>query len=240
MMKPKNTQSIRIVFTLSLLVVLACAEPLFAAEHYKIGVALGLTGTGAPYSKEAVEGIEMAVNQINAGGGLLGKHPITLFIRDTQTRPDVAVREVENLIHKDGVHCIVGTYSSAAALLIKSICRENRVLHIATVSNSEAIVNADPSPYTFLVVPNTYMMATGVVKGVAKIAEQKGWKKYATIASDYAWGRSNQKNQVALFKKILPELEVTGQYWPRLGQSRFNSFIVAILAKKPDFLIGSI
>ena len=71
-----------------------------AEEPYHLGVALGLSGTGAPYSKEAVEGLEIAVNEINAQGGFLGKHRIKLFIRDTQTRPEVAKKVVNNLIQK--------------------------------------------------------------------------------------------------------------------------------------------
>jgi branched-chain amino acid transport system substrate-binding protein len=113
-------------------------------------------------------------------------------------------------------------------------------LHIATISNSEDITKIDFSPYTFSVVPNTYMMAKGVVMGLADLVQKKGWKKYATIASDYAWGRSSQKIQVALLKQIAPQLELVGEYWPPLGQVQFNSFIIAIMAKKPDFVLGTI
>jgi branched-chain amino acid transport system substrate-binding protein len=212
----------------------------FAAESYHLGIALGLSGTGAPYCKEAVEGLEIAVNEINAQGGFLEKHRIILFIRDTQTRPETATEVVINLIRKDQVQCIIGTYSSACALAIKPLCRENKVLHIAPISNSENITKIDPSPYTYSVVPNTYMMSRGVVMGVAKLAKDLGWKTYVTIASDYAWGRSNQEIQVQLFKTIAPDLNLLDAYWPRLGQNRFNSFIVAIAAKKPDFILSSI
>ncbi len=212
----------------------------FAAEPYHLGIALGLSGTGAPYCEEAVEGLEIAVNEINAQGGLLEKHRIILFIRDTQTRPKTATEVVNNLIRKDRVQCIIGTYSSACALAIKPLCRENKVLHIAPISNSENITKIDPSPYTYSVVPNTYMMSRGVVMGVAKLAKDLGWKTYVTIASDYAWGRSNQEIQVQLFKTIAPDLNLLDAYWPRLGQNRFNSFIVAIAAKKPDFILSSI
>jgi len=212
----------------------------FAAEPYHLGIALGLSGTGAPYCKEAVEGLEIAVNEINARGGLLEKHRIILFIRDTQTRPEKAIEVVNDLILKDRVQCIIGTYSSACALAIKPLCRENKVLHIAPISNSENITKIDPSPYTYSVVPNTYMMSRGVVMGVAKLAKDLGWKTYATIASDYAWGRSSQEVQVDIFNRVAPELTLLSTYWPRLGQSRFNSFIVDILAQKPDFVLGSI
>jgi branched-chain amino acid transport system substrate-binding protein len=214
--------------------------PASASEPYLLGIALGLSGTGAPYSEEAVKAIEIAVNEINTQGGLLGQHPIKLFIRDTQTNPEVAARVVRHLIENEKVRGIIGTYSSACAIAIKPICRSNKVLHIATISNSEDITKIDFSPYTFSVVPNTYMMAKGVVIGIADLAPKKGWKKYATIASDYAWGRSSQKIQVALLKQIAPQLKLVGEYWPPLGQIQFNSFIIAIMAKKPDFVLGTI
>ena len=229
-----------IILLLSLLLGLTISQSTVAADPYHLGIALGLSGTGAPYSKEALEGIELAVNEINADGGLLGKHPIKLFIRDTQTNAKEAVKVVKNLIVKNRVKSIIGTYSSASALAIKPICRENKVLHIATVSNSEDITKLDFSPYTFSVVPNTYMMAKGVVTGIARIARQKGWTQYATIASDYAWGRSNQEIQVDLLAEEAPNLKLVATYWPRLGQTRFNSFVVAIMADKPDFVLSTI
>ncbi len=211
-----------------------------AADPYHLGVALGLTGTGAPYSREGVEGIELAVNEINDAGGLLGKHPIKLYIRDTKTDPELAKQVVSELITQEQVRAIIGTYSSAGALAIKPIIRQHKVLHIATISNSEDITKLDPSPYTFSVVPNTYMMSKATILGVTKLATERGWKSYATIASDYAWGRSNQEIQVELMKRVAPQIRLVDTYWPKLGQSRFSSFAVAVLAKKPDFLIGTI
>jgi branched-chain amino acid transport system substrate-binding protein len=114
------------------------------------------------------------------------------------------------------------------------------VLHIATISNSEDITKLDPSPYTYSVVPNTYMLSKAVAVGVSRLAREKGWTRYATIASDYAWGRSSQEIQVDLLRDIAPEIQLIDTHWPRLGQTRFNSFIVSIIAQKPDFVLGSI
>ena len=215
-------------------------ETVLSAESYRLGVALGLSGTGAPYSKEGLEAIEIAANEINANGGLLGKHPIRLFIRDTQTNPDIAKQAVQKLIQADKVRAIIGTYSSACAIAIKPICRQNEVIHIATISNSEDITKIDFSPYTFSVVPNTYMMAKGLVMGVIKLAREKGWKTYATIASDYAWGHSSQKIQVDLLAQMAPDIQLLKAYWPRLGEIQFNSLVVAIMGRKPNFVLGTI
>ena len=211
-----------------------------AAEQYRLGIALGLSGTGAPYCKEAIEGVELAVNEINAAGGILGKHYIKLFIRDTQTNPRVAEKVTTALIQKEKVQCVIGTYSSACALAIKPICQRNKTLHIAPISNSENITKINFSPYTYSVVPNTYMVSKATVMGIAELARQKEWTKYVTMASDYAWGRSSQEIQVELLRQISPQITLLAAYWPKLGQTRFNSFIVDMLAQKPDFVIASI
>src|SRR5512145_587566 len=110
-----------------------------AAEPYNLGVALGLTGTGALYSADGVEGIKLAVEEINAKGGLLGQHKVELFIRDSQTKPDVGVREVKDLILRDKIRAVINDYSSAVAVAVKPIAQEYKVLHIASISNSENI-----------------------------------------------------------------------------------------------------
>lgn len=211
-----------------------------AAEPYHLGVNLAITGTGALYCKDGVDAIELAVAEINAQGGFLGKHPIELFIRDSHTKPDVAVREAKDLILRDKVRAILGTYSSACAVAIKPVAEEYKVLFIPAISNSENITMVNFSPYTYQVVPNSYMQAKAVVLGVAALAKKKGWKNYITIASDYEWGRSTQNNTVALLKQLAPDLKLTKEFWPALGETQYTSYITAIMGQKPDFVIGSV
>jgi branched-chain amino acid transport system substrate-binding protein len=219
---------------------LGSSHCVLAAEPYNLGVALGITGTGALYSGDGIDAIKLATEEINAKGGFLGNHPIKLFIRDTHTKPDVAVREAKDLILRDKVRCILGTYSSACAVAIKPICQEYKVLHIAAISNSEDITEVNFSPYTYQVVPNSYMQAKAVVLGVAELAKKKGWKEYVTIASDYEWGRSTQENTIKLLQQVAPDLKLKKEFWPRLGETQFTSYITAIMAQKPDFVIGSL
>ena len=211
-----------------------------AAEPYKLGVALAITGTGALYCKDGVDAIKLAVDEINAKGGFLGKHPIEVFIRDTHTKPDAAVRATRDLILRDKARTVLGTYSSACAVAIKPVCQEYKVLHIPAISNTENITLVNFSPYTYQVVPNSYMQAKAVVLGIAELAKKKGWKEYVTLASDYEWGRSTQKNTVELLKQFAPDLKLKKEFWPALGETQYTSYITAIMAQKPDFVIGSI
>ena len=209
-----------------------------AAEKYNLGVALGLTGTGALYSADQVEGIKLAVDEINAKGGFLGQNKVELFIRDTQTKPDVGVREVKDLILRDKIRAVINDYSSAVAMAVKPIAQEYKVLHIAAISNSENITMINPSPYTFQVVPNSYMQAKAAAVATAKLAIKKGWKEYITIASDYEWGRSTQAEAVKILKEMVPNLTMKKEFWPRLGETQFTSYITGIMALKPDFVFG--
>ena len=229
-----------IVCALMLLGGFTLAGSSLAADPYHLGVNLAITGTGALYCKDGVDAIKLAVGEINAKGGFLGKHPIELFIRDTHTKPDVAVREAKDLILRDKVRAILGTYSSACAVAIKPVAQEYKVLHIPAISNSENITKVNFSPYTYQVVPNSYMQAKAVVLGVAELAKKKGWKNYMTIASDYEWGRSTQNNTVALLKQLAPDLKLKKEFWPRLGETQFTSYITAIMGQNPDFVIGSL
>jgi branched-chain amino acid transport system substrate-binding protein len=233
-MKTKST--VLIALAVLLAGCLAGAPLALAAEPYHLGVALGFTGTGTLYSKDQLEGIQLAVDEINAKGGYLGKHPIKIFQRDTQTKPDVGVREAKDLILRDKVRAIINDYSSAVAIAVKPICREYKTLHLPSISNSENITKVDFSPYTFQLVPNTYMQAKAAALGVAKMAKEKNWKEYVTLASDYEWGRSTQEEVVKNLKVAAPELTVKKDFWPRLGETQFTSFITSIMALKPDFV----
>ncbi len=230
---------------LMFLAFLVCSSLVFitgatAAENYNLGVALGLTGTGALYSADQVEAVKLAVEEINAKGGFLGKHKIELFIRDTQTKPDIGVREVKDLILRDKIKAVINDYSSAVAMAVKPIAQEYKVLHIAAISNSENITKINPSPYTFQVVPNSYMQAKAAAVAIAKMANQKGWKEYITIASDYEWGRSTQAEAVKFLKELAPNLTLKKEFWPRLGETQFTSYITGVMALKPDFVFGSL
>ncbi len=239
-MKNWKTAVVSLAAGVFLLLAAVGAERVCCGEPYRLGVALGFTGTGAMYSKDGRDAIKLAVDEINSQGGFLGKHPIELFIKDTRTDPKVAVEVVTALIGTDRVRTVLGTYSSGTALPIKPICRDAKVLHIAAISNSEDITRLQFSPYTYSVVPNSYMQAKAVALGVARLAKDKGWITYCTIASDYEWGRSMQENTVKFLDKLSPRLRLIRAFWPPLGEKRYDGFIMAALAYRPDCLIGSL
>lgn len=210
------------------------------AEPYKIGVCLPTTGSGANYSERPIKGLPLIAAEINKRGGLLGKHPIELHFRDTQTKPGVGAREARSLILNEKVQTIIGTWSSAVAMAIQEIIHEHKVLHLAATSNSSKIVNENYTPYSFQFGPNSRMQSGATVVAVLKMIKSKGWKSYVTLGLDYEWGRDAQRVFVEKLTKESPETKLTKEFWAKLGETDFTSYITAIMAMKPDFMFGAI
>ena len=211
-----------------------------AAEPYRIGVALPTTGPGANYSERPIKGLPLIAAQINQRGGLLGKHPIELYFRDTQTKPDVGAREARSLILNEKVKAIIGTWSSAVAMAIQEVIHERKVIHLTATSNSSKIVNENFTPYTFQFGPNSRMQSGATVVAVLKMIQTNGWEKYVTIGQDYEWGRDAQSVFVKKLSTESPSTELIKELWCKLGETDFTSYITAIMALKPDFLFGAI
>jgi branched-chain amino acid transport system substrate-binding protein len=211
-----------------------------SAEPFRIGVLLPSTGSGANYSERPIKMLPLVAAKINRRGGLLGRHPVELYFRDTQTKPDVGAREARSVILNEKVQCVIGTWSSAVAMAIQEIIHENKVLHLAATSNSSKIVNENYTPYSFLFGPNSRMQSGATVVAVARMIEEKGWKRYVTLGLDYEWGRDAQNVFVEKLKEASPETELVKELWAKLGETDFTSYITAIMALKPDFMFGAI
>ena len=91
-----------------------------------------IAGTGAVYGVPAMFGHDLAVDEINAAGGVNGQ-PLTTFKRDTKLKPAAAAAAAKELITKDGVNVLIGGLSSAVGLAISEVARQEKVVYIATI-----------------------------------------------------------------------------------------------------------
>ena len=211
-----------------------------AGQPYRIGVLLPSTGSGANYSERPIKGLPLIAAEINKRGGLLGKHPIELHFRDTQTKPDVGAREARSLILNEKVQTIIGAWSSAVAMAIQEVIHEHKVLHLAATSNSSKIVHENYTPWTFLFGPDSRMQSNSTVVAVNRMIKEKGWKTYVTLGLDYEWGRDAQKVFVTSLGQVSPQTKLVKEFWAKLGETDFTSYITAIMGLKPDFMFGAI
>jgi branched-chain amino acid transport system substrate-binding protein len=220
-------------YGLALAGVLIASWPLAAsaADTIKIGFPIPLTGPVAIYGEPVLDGARLAVAEINANGGVLGRK-LELVVRDSKANADEAVRVSRELIIKDGVDFLVGTITSAEAPAVSTVAKENKIVFLAPVAETTRLT--DPQnihPYVFRTNSNTD------VEGLASAIMMARWKDVKTVATigpDYAYGRDLIAAFVANLKKLRPDIQIVDQQWPKLGEPDFTSFITAQMSKKPD------
>ncbi len=175
------------------------------------------------------QGAELAVEQINAKGGVLGK-PLEIVSRDDQGKPGEAVRYAEELFTKENVVLISGSLFSHVGLALGSYAGQKKRIYLAAEPLADSLVWAKGNRYTFRLRPSTYMQAAMLADAAAK----SGAKRWATIAPNYAYG----KDAVAAFKQVLkakmPDVEFVGEQWPALFKIDAAAEAQALEAAKPD------
>jgi branched-chain amino acid transport system substrate-binding protein len=208
-----------------------------AADAIKIGFPIPLSGPTATYGVPILKGAEMAVSEINAKGGVLGRK-LELLSRDSKASADEAVRLARELIIKDNVDFLAGTLTSAEAPAVSTVAKENKIVFVApTAKLTELTLPPNLHPYIFRVASNTDVEGTA---GASLMAKWKDVKTVATIAPDYAYGRDSIASFVAKIKKLRPDIQIVDQEWPKLGEADFTPFITAQMGKKPDAVYCSL
>ena len=149
-----------------------------------------LTSFTFPYRN----GWQLALEEINKAGGVMGSK-IEVISRDDQGKPGEAVKIAEELVSKDKVVLLMGSFLSNVGLAVTDFAKRNKVLYVAAEPLSDALVWAQGNRYTFRLRPSTYMQAAMLAEEAAK----QPAKRWATIAPNYAYG----KDAVASFKKGL-------------------------------------
>jgi branched-chain amino acid transport system substrate-binding protein len=208
-----------------------------AQSTIKIGFPMPLSGPASVYGVPITKGAEMAVQEINASGGVLGKK-LELLSRDSKASADEAVRLARELIIKNGVEFLSGTLTSAEAPAVSTIAKENKIVFVApTAKTIQLVAPANLHPYIFRLASNTDIDGR---TGASIVVAWKDVKRVATIAPDYAYGRDAVAAFVDFIKKARPDIEIVDQQWPKLGQADFTPFITAQMGKKPDAVFCSV
>ncbi|MGC2415521.1 MAG: ABC transporter substrate-binding protein [Stellaceae bacterium] len=208
-----------------------------AAETIKIGFPIPLSGPTATYGVPILKGAEMAVAEINAKGGVLGRK-LELLSRDSKANADEAVRLARELIIKNSVDFLAGTLTSAEAPAVSTVAKENKIVFVApTAKLTELTKPPQLHPYIFRVASNTEVEG---IAGASLMAKWTDVKSVATIAPDYAYGRDSIGSFVEKIKKLRPDIQIVDQEWPKLGEADFTPFITAQMGKKPDAVYCSL
>ncbi len=171
-----------------------CASPAISQEMIKIGVNQPLTGPFAASGTYIVNGAKIAVEQINASGGVLGKK-IELVIEDNKSNPTEAAAVAEKLIVRDKVPVIMGAWGSSLTLAAMPKLMQYEVPMLVETSSSSKITQQG-NPYIFRISPPSAIEAAAF----KELLPQLGVKKVDFLSINNDWGRGTASDFGKMFK----------------------------------------
>ena len=181
------------------------------------------------------KGMELAVDEVNRGGGVLGRQ-LELITRDDTGSPGDAVRVAEELISREKVDILMGTFSSAVGLAVADLAKQRKMLFIASEPLTDKIVWENGNRYTFRLRPSTYMQTAMLVPDAAKL----GKRRWAIVYPDYEYGKS----ATAAFKQQMIASQASGiefvEIAAPLGKLDAGPVVQALLDAKPDAIFSSL
>src|SRR5882672_8518393 len=224
----------RNVFSLAFAAALAAgfASPSSAQQTIKIGE-LNSYKTQSAFLDPYKKGMELALEEINGKGGVLGKK-LELIVRDDGTNPGEAVRVAEELITREGVVMIAGTFLSHIGLAVTNFAGQKKVFFLAAEPLTDKITWQNGNKYTYRLRATTYMQ-TAMLMPAAIAAKKKRW---ALVYPNFEYGQSAAENFKALMKKAQPDVEFVTEQAPPLGKIDAGAVAQAIDDAKPDAIFN--
>ena len=188
-----------------------------------------LPGFTDPYRK----GWQLAVDEINAAGGINGKK-LVVISKDDGGKPADAQTAANELVSSDNVAMLVGTFLSNIGLAVSDFANQKKVFFLAAEPLTDAITWSKGNRYTFRLRPSNYMQAAMLVEEAAKLPA----KRWATIAPNYEYGQS----AVAVFKELMskrrPDIQWVEEQWPPQGKIDAGPVVQAVAAANPDAILN--
>lgn len=223
---------------LSALALVAAFASAAAAEGdtIKIGYVTGLSGACSSLSEDGLNGSRLAVDQLNANGGLLGRQ-IELIVRDSQTKPDSGGKHARELVASDEVDLLTGVCSSAVLLAVEAVAAEAGVPHYAIIGSTQKANVEAFHPNFWQTQPNATMEAYAAAAFVADNAE---WKRIQPMGFDYEWGHTSVDAFSERLKELRPDVEIADPIFVTLGDTNMGPYIAPALSTEPDVIYAAV
>jgi branched-chain amino acid transport system substrate-binding protein len=212
--------------------VMAVVDRAAAQDTIKIGE-LNSYKTQSAFLDPYKKGMDLAIDEINAKGGVLGKK-LELVIRDDGTNPGEAVRVAEELVTRENVPVLAGTFLSHIGLAVTNFAGQKKVFFLAAEPLTDKITWQNGNKYTYRLRASTYMQTAMLIPAASGFKK----KRWALVYPNFEYGQSAAENFKALLKKAQPDVEFVTEQAPPLGKIDAGAVAQAIDDAKPDAIFN--
>jgi branched-chain amino acid transport system substrate-binding protein len=212
------------------LALLWVAGPALAAgEPIKIGAMFISSGKVGGYGVHGCQAIKLAVEEINASGGVLGRK-LWAACEDTKLKKDVVLALADKFVKKEKVDFLMGPTSSGLAMALSEFAKQNKKILVTTQAATDALTGAKLHPYIFSTLSNAMMHA----RSGAYLMAAKPYKRYMVIGPDYNYGHASWRMFKEKLKELRPDVEFVGELFPKFLSKDYSKYIKKIQEAKPD------
>ena len=225
----KALKKVKYVCGLVIVLVVISSPAISFSEPIKIGAMFISSGKMGGYGKHGGQAIQLAIDQINADGGVLGRN-LEAVVEDTKLKKDVALALAERFVNQDKVDFLIGPTSSGIAMGLTEFARQNKKILVLTQAATDALTGAKFHPYVFSTLSNAMMHS----RSGAYLMASKPYKKYMCVGPDYSYGHSSWKMFKSKLQELRPDVEFIGELFPKFLAKDYSEEINKVLESKPD------
>jgi branched-chain amino acid transport system substrate-binding protein len=218
--------------------ILACAAALVAASTHAQPVKLGELNsykTFPAFLEPYRKGWQLALEEVNAAGGVNGR-PLEVVSREDGGNPGEAVRVAEELITRERVALLMGTFASHVGLAVSNLAARRQVVFIAAEPLTDKIVWENGNRYTFRLRPSTYMQVAMLVPEAARLKK----KRWALVYPNYEYGQSAAASFRKLLAEAQPDAQIVAEQAPALGKIDAGAVVQALADARPDAIFSAL
>lgn len=207
----------------------------FAQNKVRVGLIFGLTGAASPIGPLQLDGAKLAIKEVNASGGVkLGgkKVPIEFFVKDDESKPDVAIRRFRELVDENKVNVVVGqTFAPISAALNKEVKKTPIAYFPVNVVAVGMFDKKEMAETTFAIHGSAYSIGYA---GASYIVDKLGIKNIVFFGPAYAFGRDQWQGAKDAFEARKVKVEY---FESPVGTSDYTSYLLKIKEKKPQIVM---
>ncbi|MGD8209670.1 MAG: ABC transporter substrate-binding protein [Desulfobacterales bacterium] len=224
-------KKVRYVWVLITVLMFLSSPAISFSEPIKIGAMFISSGKMGGYGKHGGQAIQLAVDEINADGGVLGRN-LEAVIEDTKLKKDIALALAERFVNQDKVDFLMGPTSSGIAMGLTEFARQNKKILVLTQAATDALTGAKFHPYVFSTLSNAMMHS----RSGAYLMASKPYKKYMCVGPDYSYGHSSWKMFKSKLQQLRPDVEFIGELFPKFLAKDYGEEIKKVLDAMPDMV----
>jgi branched-chain amino acid transport system substrate-binding protein len=212
--------------------VMAQAKP----AELKLGMTTFLSGPAAVFGVPGKAAAEIAIDDINAAGGIGGVKLRPIFI-DEGIGGDKLLSEYRRVVQEEGVKVMLAAISSGNCNALAPVGEDLKVLNVMWDCGTEKIL--ENKRYKYVVRTQANATSEMVATVLHLLRTKPNFKTLAVINQDYAWGRDSWEIFINTLRALKPDVQVVAELFPKFGSTDFSSEISRLQALTPDVILST-